>query len=184
MRTKATPNTITILSLLRRDCIDHALARYAPIGFPLKKERTLFGFGYGLSIGISLQFLTRYADEKLILKYFSSDFSVSERMMPDITYLLKNCFLGFQILALFMIFFALYHYAYHFIGSKSIYLMRRLPTKGELLKRCITLPIFGAVLCFVTALLLLLIYYSYYMLATPKQYLPPDQWQKLWSVIL
>ena len=36
---------------------------------------------------------------------------------------------------------ACYHYAYHYLGSRSIYLMRRLPNGWELWRRCLTVPV-------------------------------------------
>ena len=82
--------------------------------------------------------------------------------------------------SLCLVLLAAYHYAYHRQGSKSIYLMRRLPSKLELHRRCLTLPIAGILIALLTAFLLLLIYYAVYMNVTPAECLMPGQWQKLW----
>jgi len=76
------------------------------------------------------------------------------------------------------------HYQYHHRVSKSIYTMKRLPNRWELHRRCWSLPLccFAAVL--LTGFLLLLVYYAVYLLVTPAENLAPDQWKKLWSVIL
>ena len=69
-------------------------------------------------------------------------------------------------------------------GSKNIYLMKRLPSRWELHRRCILLPALGMVGSLVMGFTLLMIYFAIYMLVTPDRCLPPDQWQKLWSVLL
>ena len=37
-----------------------------------------------------------------------------------------------------------------------------------------------AALCLLAAFVVLLLYFGYYMIATPEQCLTPDQWQKIW----
>ena len=78
--------------------------------------------------------------------------------------------------------FIVYHYLYYRQGSKSIYLMKRLPSKHELHKRAIALPMLAILGCLVAALIVMLLYFAIYMLATPKQCLLPNQWQKLWRL--
>lgn len=65
-----------------------------------------------------------------------------------------------------------YHISYHTGGSKSIYLMRRLPQRWEWLKRDITLPVLGAVLCILSAQLFRLLFLGVYYWVTPAQCLP------------
>lgn len=161
------------------------LSRYAPAGIPLKKELFFYTLWLGLSILHSLKFVFHYCSERVLLGVSGNPSDLMEvNYMPDMIYFLGNSLHGFGLTAILMIFVAIYHYLYHFHGSKSIYLMKRLPQKTELFKRCVTLPLLGALCCLISAFLLLLLYYGFYMFATPKQYLAPDQWQKLWSVIL
>ncbi|MFR8267820.1 MAG: hypothetical protein ACLVC5_09315, partial [Clostridia bacterium] len=75
-----------------------------------------------------------------------------------------------------------YHYGYHFRGSKSIYTMRRLPSKHPLARRCLTVPVLGAAAAALSALLLICLYYLLYIAVTPEQCLVPGQWQKFWSI--
>jgi uncharacterized membrane protein YqhA len=91
---------------------------------------------------------------------------------------------GFLILALCMLALIVYHYAYHYQGSKSIYLMKRLPNRWEMHRRCITLPLLAALICLIAAIAFLLIYFGIYMVFTPKECLTLGQWQKIWSVLL
>jgi amino acid transporter len=104
--------------------------------------------------------------------------------MTDFYAILGGALYGFLILALCMPALILYHYAYHYQGSKNIYLMRRLPNRWELHKRCVTLPLLAALICLLSVLVLLCIYLGIYMTATPRECLTPGQWQKIWSVLL
>ncbi|MBQ3089707.1 MAG: hypothetical protein IJD21_03990 [Oscillospiraceae bacterium] len=62
------------------------------------------------------------------------------------------------------------NYLYHYQGSRSIYLMRRLPRRWELLRRCTTLPLAGGVLLLVWALLLALLFRPFYLAILPEGY--------------
>ena len=66
-----------------------------------------------------------------------------------------------------------FHYLYHYQGSRSIYLMRRLPDRWELLRRCIALPLCGALAALLTGLLITLLWAGIYLLATPRELLSP-----------
>lgn len=86
---------------------------------------------------------------------------------------------GFWITAACMAALAAWHYAYHYQGSRSIYLMRRLPSRWELWRRCLALPAAGAVCALLLAALLLLCYFGLYLLLTPRPCLQPGQWAGL-----
>jgi hypothetical protein len=158
------------------------LARFAPPGLELKQEFQFFVIGTICAALYSLSFLIRFTDA-LSQLYWRNGLErtlIPDAVMPDFRELLGSSLAGFLVIGLCMIPFALYHYAYHRQGSKSIYLMRRLPDRWELHRRCLTLPALGAVICLILALLLLLLYFAIYLLATPDACLTPDQWQKLW----
>ncbi|MCI6719931.1 MAG: hypothetical protein MR451_03855 [Clostridiales bacterium] len=164
----------------------HKLSRWAPPGFPLRTELQFFGSGMFFAALYSALFLHRYfiARNDLYETFGTSRVLRPDAVMPDFIVLLGGFLLGFAVLALCMAGFALYHYLYHWQGgSKSIYLMRRLPDRWELHRRCLTLPLAGAVLCGLAALLLFCLYFILYMTATPADCLTPGQWQKVWSVI-
>lgn len=105
-------------------------------------------------------------------------------MMPDFVDLLGYHLFGFAMLALCMLAVILAHYLYHFQGSKSIYLMKRLPNRFEFWRRCLTLPVATAMISVLIALILLLLYFGIYLLVTPDLCLTPNQWEKLGSVVL
>lgn len=162
------------------------LSRCAPPGLELKIEKRVFGWGMVLAVLFSLSFFIHFFNELERLLYWRNGAERTLRpnaVMPDFVEVLGNALLGFVILALCMAAFILVHYAYHHQGSKSIYLMRRLPNRWELHRRCITLPLAAVLLCLAAGFLLLLIYFAVYMRATPAVCLTPGQWRKIWSVI-
>ena len=163
------------------------LSRYAPPGFELRTELQFFIAGMALATLHSLSFLTRFAHAKSDLygRIGTDRYLLPGAVMPDFHTLVGKALIGFLVLAIWWILvFVSAHYGYHFAGSKSIYLMRRLPDRWELHRRCWTLPLLVVLLCLLTATILFLVYYGIYMAATPKECLTPHQWQKIWSVLL
>jgi hypothetical protein len=69
-------------------------------------------------------------------------------------------------------------------GSRSDYLMRRLPDRWEYPRRCVTLPLLGAVAIIAEFLIVTLIYFAVYALFTPGICLPAGWQDGLWRVIL
>ena len=104
--------------------------------------------------------------------------------MVDFIDLVEYAFLGFFLAITLALAFGLYHYAFHHQGSKSIYLMRRLPNGFELHRRCWTVPVAAALIIAAAMVLTFLFYFAIYLLATPEGCLAPHQWQKIWSVIV
>ncbi len=99
---------------------------------------------------------------------------------------LGNAIFWFPIAAAFMLVSIALHYAHHQSGSKSIYLMRRLPDRWELHRRCLTVPIAAVIVCAAIAAALFFIFYWSYMLLTPEELLRPGQLElvlKYWSVM-
>ena len=160
------------------------LSRHAPPGLNLSMEKNTFLWGGAAAICWSFSCLFRLADEhRDLYKHVRGERVLQEgAIMTDFYIILGSSLLGFAVLALVMLAFAVYHYAYHRQGSKSIYLMRRLPNGWELHRRCLTIPIVSAVFCMVAAFILLCVYYWIYVAVTPKGCLTPGQWQKIWRL--
>ncbi len=91
--------------------------------------------------------------------------------MPSFGEMMENRYYLFIMIALLMAALAVYNYKYHFQGSKSIYLMRRLPDKGNLTRRCLTLPLLGILTCIILAVIVTGLCYWVYMTNTPEVYL-------------
>ena len=109
-----------------------------------------------------------YADAKRTILLSPDDPYVSMLPFWDIA---KDGYRGFLVMAFVLLWLAWYHYRYHHQKSKSIYLMKRLPAKNELRKRCLTLPVTAAVVTAVTAAALTVIYYVCYIKMTPEPFL-------------
>lgn len=71
---------------------------------------------------------------------------------------------------------------YHIQKSKSIYLMRRLPDRWELTRRCWSLTLMMVGLALVTYGLLLGVSWGLYVLFTPPECMTEGQWYRLWTV--
>jgi len=161
------------------------LSRFAPPGLELRQEKQFFLTGLVCAFVYSLLFLIplRHAWNNLYQ-------NVGERIllpgavMKDFGALLENSLAGFLVLACCMIGWIVYHYLYHYQGSRSIYLMKRLPKAWELHRRCLTLPLLGVLISFAAAFILLLIYFGIYLALTPEECLVPGQWQRIWRVYL
>lgn len=162
----------------RRSCKD-----WVPLGIRWQSERSILAACLAVSALISLVFPSRFAEQYANL-YITADASRILRAgarMEDFSVLMRGALLGFLVTALLMVFLAAYHYRWHFQGSKSIYLMRRLPSKYELARRCLAVPVLGILLAALTAFLLACLYYAVYIRLTPPQCLTPGQWQAFWS---
>lgn len=160
------------------------LKRNSPPGMSMKQELGFFLTGMIASLLDSFRFLLRYSFESQNL-YEVIDRKrvlIKGAIMPDFITLLDRSLIGFGLVALCMIGFIIYHYAYYRQGSKSIYLMKRLPKRSELHRRALTVPLLAMLTSALTAFILLLLYFAIYMLATPAECLTPDQWQKIWRI--
>lgn len=96
-----------------------------------------------------IMFVLDYLKEYNKIYYYRNSIKVHDitpiKSFKDIL-LDSDCMVGFLIIIVLLIACIFVFYLSHKQGSKSIYLMRRLPKKYEFLIRCITLPLLG-VLC-------------------------------------
>ena len=108
---------------------------------------------------------------------------IPNAVMPDFCELVRGAYNGFAILFLFLICLAFYHYTFFFRRSRSIYLMKRLPQKGELIYRCTALPALLLLASLALMGILFLSDFGLYQMATPKECMTGGQWQKLWTAL-
>ena len=163
------------------------LERSVPLGINYGAELKWLAFGFVAALLGSLSFFAAYANHYQMLFQWRTELLKVLRpgaVMPDFVDILGASLIGFLILAVCMIGMLIYHVAYHYQGSRSIYLMRRLPRRRELWRRCLALPAAAAAASLCAAFLLLLLYYWYYMARTPDACLTPDQWEKIRHVLL
>ncbi|MCC8123342.1 MAG: hypothetical protein LIO58_07365 [Oscillospiraceae bacterium] len=164
------------------------LEHNVPPGYRYQTECAVVSMVLATCVLISLAgFLSAFEKERRALYVWawqSEEWVLGEgKMMPDFAAILGNQLLVLIVVAALVFAAAsLMHYAYYHSGSKSIYLMRRLPNRFELHRRCLLMSLLSALVFVLVALVLLVIYFAIYMTVTPEVCLMPDQWQKIWSV--
>lgn len=159
------------------------LARWAPPGFDLRFELQFFLTGLAAAALYSALYLVRLTAALDCLFAFNDKNArilLPDAEMPPFAGLLGDSLSWFAILMLAAAAFAIWHYAYHRIGSRSIYLMRRLPDRLELHRRCLTLPALELAACAVCAILLFWLYYGLYVLLVPEEVYISGQLALLW----
>ncbi len=162
------------------------VGRYVPPGVNYSRELKWIAAALIASAVYSLGFLISYI-EKYRALFWTQDAEkgiIKGATMPDFIDLIDYRLSGFTVVALCMVAVFIYHYLYHYQGSKSIYLMKRLPHRFELWRRCLALPVAGALFSLAAALILMMIYFGIYMFFTPEICLTPNQWEKIGSVVL
>ena len=158
------------------------LSRYAPLGINVRSEWQGYVAGLAVAVVYSMIYLLRYfnARENLYEWTLKGRELIEGAVMPDFAELMDGTLLVFLAIALTMMGLAIYHYIYHRLDTKSYYVMRRLPSRWELHRRCLTLPVIGLLICGAAALIMTLIYYWIYMGCTPEECLMPGQWGRFW----
>jgi len=150
------------------------LEAYAPLGIELAKEVMIFVSGNTLSLLYSLVYFVNYIGERnnLYEKVGEQRVLREGAKMPAFEALIEGRWIGFWMVVVILVCMGIYHYIYHYMDSKLVYLMKRLPSKWELHKRCLVLPIAGIIITIAVMLILWLLYYGVYLLFTPQQCLP------------
>lgn len=155
------------------------LSNYAPMGRDFEKDIIYFIYGLlGAVIIISLAFYAVYenAYSDLFYNYYGERILREGAMMPPLLDLISIHFIWMSLLFFVTAQGIHTYYRSHFVESQSIYLMRRLPDRWELLRRCVTLPVIGMVSVLITMALLLWLFYWYYVTKTPAVCLYPNHW--------
>lgn len=150
------------------------LEQYAPPGIPIVQEVRYWGIGMTICTFWCLQFIFRYWEERSSLYYQRAGRLIlfEDACMPAFQDLTANLFVIFYFVIIYCVLLAVYHYFYHYQGSKMIYLMRRLPDKWELHIRCLLLPIVAGMIALAYRYMLEMLFYAIYILFTPSQCLP------------
>ena len=154
--------------------------RHLPLGWDWEDLRWGLGWGHVASLSSVLIFLNRYIDARGALYSYIQTLDgklvkelVPGRIIAPFWELMAGMpYLGMWCFLLAMAWQALRHYQYHTRDSMPIYLMRRLPDKWELHRRCLTVPVLSAitnVLLFAAATMLCWVLYR---TATPAGHLP------------
>ena len=153
----------------------------------------LSGLGFGLFLCVLLSFarfqgqmnhavVTLYSGavgkspllEGAKMKYFAYIICGND---PAYSWYAAPVFLWYSLLFLGAAILAFVNYSGFRSGSKSVYLMRRLPDRWEYHRRCLTIPLLAILAGLVSIPLLTGIFYAIYLHATPAQCLQPNQWE-------
>ena len=167
--------------------MNYKLTHFAPAGFPIQTELKIIGWSLVASALYSLRFLVNFFQAREALFDYTlagKKVLIEGARMPEMSILIHNAFIAFVLVGFLAIGTACFHYAFHSMGSKSIYLMKRLPNRFELHKRCLFLPLATILACILSVLFLYLLYYGIYLCFTPKACLPTASLTLLRSVLL
>jgi hypothetical protein len=159
--------------------------RLLPPGIPAGTELKWLWLGLLAAFLVSLSFIPAWGSNRdALYRVVGTDrILITDRIMPDFANILGGSLYGFLVYALCMPALALFHWSYFRRGSMSVYVMKRLPVRGEYLRRCAAVPLIFVLICAACAFLTLCLYYWIYMKFTPQICLAPDQWQKIWRVM-
>lgn len=161
------------------------LSRYFPAGYNRRQEISWNIAGLICSfLYCAVVFMSRLNDAKYLLydvTMSGEKILIAGRFMKDFHILFKGCLLGYFILMAGCVLWAMAHYRYHYQGSKSIYLMRRLPDGRDLWRRCLAAPTAVLILSAAAAFTTLLFFFGIYHLITPETALTPGQWHMIWN---
>ncbi len=147
------------------------LDKFVPLGLDANKEIRYFTTAIVIAVLFSTPVIWRFAAfyNGLFFTTGTAKVIYPGAVMAPFRDIIGIFMLGFPVAAVYIIGFAVFHYSYHTIGSKSIYLMKRLPDSRELHRRCLTLPLTALAATVLIALLILAAYYAMYILITPDQ---------------
>lgn len=153
------------------------LEKYTPPGIDFANQLKYCLLGLSVAFGWSWSYLAKYltARSNLFEYSFVGEVLREGAVITDFQELVHDgldSFDGFLMFYIVMLGLLVYHYLYYYQGSKSIYLMRRLPDRWEMHRRCVALPFAAIVIGVVTEIALLLLYYGIYLACTPQQCLP------------
>ena len=150
------------------------LGKYAPLGIPYEKHirgffalvtcATICTMFFFLQYGNALEELYTYRAGKKVL--------MEGVVIDSFGQITEGLFLMGYAVSVAVFLMVIYYYLYHYQGSKMMYLMKRLPDRWDIHRRCWTFPVCGAVITVVWMKILEMIYYGIYIIFTPSQCLP------------
>lgn len=157
-----------------------SLSRLFPLGWPWENELTLSAAAIGASALMALC-LFAYRFGKAVDSLYDNFYRrepvlVPGRLMPSYPQVLGNSLFLFWLSALCFILLSIAHFLWHRWGSRSDYLMRRLPRQSELWKRCLAGSALLVTCTVLAAGVLFVLFFIWYYALTPAGHLPPDLW--------
>ena len=156
--------------------IDHM----TPPGFEWRPTVNWSLAGIVLCTVISIfRFLKQYGDARRSLKWVTVRKYITAieegEIMSSFSWVMNGVMAPFAYLMIVILLLTIFHYLYYYHGSKSIYLMKRLPKRSEIHRRSLSLPLALVAACLVVIVLLTVIYYGWYFLWVPDRCIMPGQ---------
>ena len=153
--------------------------RHTPPGWPVNKE--LLSGGVVLVVALLFactMFGTRYSDSLRNIYYYNAATQtrtlIEGSTMTPFAREVSGIFTMFWMYV-FVEFAEIWNmYRSFSVGSKSIYVMRRLPDRGELARRCLPMPLIMLAAGLAVCMLFLLAFWLIYKANVPEAALPPD----------
>lgn len=165
--------------------MDELLKRYAPPGMELRPWKSFMGISLGGCGALSFYgFFAQMFQARAKLFDPRTGELTGNIIGWDFGTVLGNTTLPFFFVAAAMGAFLVINYLYFFEGSKSIYTMARLKSPWQLHIRCWTLPLLGAAALLLCRVVLIVVYYLVFLLATPKGVPLPGFYHLLGGLLL
>lgn len=150
------------------------LDRFYPPGYEWREELYSVGILWALAFFLSWTYLFQLHRMTGRLYYFQG----GQRLLhPDavaepFVKVVSMSWTGFAAPLLFLALMVIWHYFSYWRGTKSIYLMRRLPRRGVVFASCVKGPAVCAVAVVLAAAALYVLYLGLYFLAVPRECMP------------
>ena len=163
----------------------YKLSDVLPAGSNALLVKKLISAGYILSAVVSIAsfIISLFNSLREIYSYSESgEKYLNGTYMKYFAHVRENSFDIFRLLIILMLLFAVYNFISHYMGSKSIYTMRRLRNPAELMTRCLFVPVIMIIASIVTVLILNLVFIGAYVLAVPGETFLPYWKRDMWRV--
>ena len=143
--------------------------RLAPVGLDGRREALWIAGGLGASVLWATGPLFRLLKAWRRLRFDPIGGYRIERFMDYFSDIMGSGLAGFPVMWLCLAALAVWHYAYHRQGSRADYTMRRISSRWEFHRRCLTIPVVGIVLALALAWGLYQLYWWMYLTFTPPE---------------
>ena len=180
-------NRIEVRRRRRRQARENAMAwcekkinHMVPPGFEWKPIVKWAVAGMGICSVISMfRFMGRYGKALQSLKWVKLSKSITVinegEIIQSFSWVMKGVMAPFVYLMAIILLLTIFHYLYYYHGSKSIYLMKRLPNRSEIHRRSLSLPLILVAACVVVIVLLTAACCGWYYLWVPDRCIAPGQ---------
>ena len=157
-----------------------------PLGWPWQKELQYTGAALGLSaIYAFFRFVFPFqaAVNQLYELRGRERVLIPGETVPPFPQVFAGALAGVWLVSLCLLLMPVFHHRWHWWGSRSIYLMRRLPRRWEFCRRCVAGPALGLAGTVLCALLMVTLCFLWYWFLTPAGHLPPDVWAGIGGIL-